>query len=214
MAQQPGYPPQGYTNPEYMNNGTLPGHDGAASPPNADGAQTTTAAGRRKRQYAGQAYDFGAGANSALGGQQQGGGSFSSPPGVGYEGYNPQAEQASYQQPSYGGEYAAPAAVGQSSYGQPAPPIGGYQPPDPGYPGQGAPSAVGGITQGMASMGISGQPPQGPGQAQQRPHLNQLYPTDMLNQPFNVAELDLPPPPIVLPPNVSTKFKGLISVLD
>jgi len=33
--------------------------------------------------------------------------------------------------------------------------------------------------------------------------LNQLYPTDLLNQPFNVSELDLPPPPIILPPNVS-----------
>ncbi|MCJ1421990.1 COPII subunit [Xylographa parallela] len=201
MAQQPGYPPQGYANPEDMNNGVHPGYDGAASPPNADGTQATTAAGRRKRQYAGQAYDFGAGANSALGGQQQGGGSFSSPPGVGYEGYNPQVEQASYQQPSYGGEFAAPAAVGQPSYGQPAPPVGGYQAPDAGYPAQGAPSAMGGITQGMGNMGISGQPLQGQGQAQQRPHLNQLYPTDMLNQPFNVAELDLPPPPIVLPPN-------------
>jgi protein transport protein SEC24 len=33
--------------------------------------------------------------------------------------------------------------------------------------------------------------------------LNQLYPTDLLTQPFNVTELDLPPPPIILPPNVS-----------
>lgn len=34
--------------------------------------------------------------------------------------------------------------------------------------------------------------------------LNQLYPTDLLNQPFNVSELDLPPPPIILPPNVGS----------
>jgi len=26
----------------------------------------------------------------------------------------------------------------------------------------------------------------------------------LLNQPFNVSELDLPPPPIILPPNVSS----------
>ena len=30
--------------------------------------------GRKKRAYAGQAYEFGAGGNAALGGQQQGGG--------------------------------------------------------------------------------------------------------------------------------------------
>jgi protein transport protein SEC24 len=65
---------------------------------------------------------------------------------------------------------------------------------------------VGGITQGMGQMGLGG-----PGQAAAQPQaaatrpmaLNQLYPTDLLNQPFNVAELELPPPPIILPPNVS-----------
>ncbi|KAF2801929.1 COPII component protein [Mytilinidion resinicola] len=33
--------------------------------------------------------------------------------------------------------------------------------------------------------------------------LNQLYPTDLVSQPFNVLELDLPPPQINLPPNTS-----------
>ena len=202
MAEQPGYPPQGYLNNEQYGNAPQSEYEGGTAPTHA-GAQPAPAGGRRKRQYAGQAYDFGAGANSALGGQAPGGGSFSSAPGVQYEGYNAPVEQASYQQPAYGGEYAAPAAVGQPSYGQPAPAIGGYQPPDVGYPSHGAISAAGGvsgITQGMGSMGI--QPQQAATAAQQRPHLNQLYPTDMLNQPFNVAELDLPPPPIVLPPNV------------
>ncbi|KAF2205030.1 hypothetical protein GQ43DRAFT_437365 [Delitschia confertaspora ATCC 74209] len=40
----------------------------------------------------------------------------------------------------------------------------------------------------------------------QQPHIapmNQLYPTDLITQPFNVAELDQPPPPINLPPNSS-----------
>jgi protein transport protein SEC24 len=58
----------------------------------------------------------------------------------------------------------------------------------------------------MGQMGFGG-----PGQAAAQPQqssarpmaLNQLYPTDLLNQPFNVAELELPPPPIILPPNVS-----------
>jgi len=54
-------------------------------------------------------------------------------------------------------------------------------------------------------MHLSGHP----GQAQpQQPArfgpLNQLYPTDLMSQPFNVSELDLPPPPIVLPQNVRT----------
>ena len=61
-----------------------------------------------------------------------------------------------------------------------------------------------GITAGVSQMGFSGSPqPQAQQQAQNRPHLNQLYPTDMMNQPFQVSELDLDPPAIVLPPNVS-----------
>jgi protein transport protein SEC24 len=57
----------------------------------------------------------------------------------------------------------------------------------------------------MAPGGQTG--PAQPPQASTRPAvLNQLYPTDLLNQPFNVAELELPPPPIILPPNV--RFTG------
>lgn len=204
MAQQPEYPPQGYAFNEQYGNGAQPEYEGDGGPTQASGP-AGGAGGRRKRQYAGQAYDFGAGANSALGGQAPGGGSFSAAPGAGYEGYNPSVEQASYQQPAYGGEYAAPAPAGQPGYGQPAPAVGGYQAPDMAYPAHGATTLLGGvnqITQGMGSMGI--QPQQTVPQAQQRPHLNQLYPTDMLNQPFSVAELDLPPPPIALPPNVCT----------
>jgi protein transport protein SEC24 len=56
----------------------------------------------------------------------------------------------------------------------------------------------------MAGMQMGGQPQQ-PQMAQAaRPAvLNQLYPTDLLTQPFNATELDLPPPPIILPQNVS-----------
>jgi len=32
--------------------------------------------------------------------------------------------------------------------------------------------------------------------------LNPLYTIDVTAQPFNALELDLPPPPIILPPNV------------
>jgi protein transport protein SEC24 len=58
----------------------------------------------------------------------------------------------------------------------------------------------------VGQMGIGQQQPAAqPQQAAARPAvLNQLYPTDLLNQPFNVAELELPPPPIILPPNVSS----------
>lgn len=50
-------------------------------------------------------------------------------------------------------------------------------------------------------------------QMQQQPpamhqvQMNQLQPTDLISQPFNVYELDLPPPQINLPPNVS--FVGI-----
>jgi protein transport protein SEC24 len=85
--------------------------------------------------------------------------------------------------------------------------LGGYQPPDGGYPSPGVPPGnVAGITQGMGQMGMGGPGPAvaQPQQAGVRPvTLNQLYPTDLLNQPFNVAELELPPPLIILPPNVS-----------
>lgn len=175
--------------------------------------QETAGAKKKKRGYAAQAYDFGGGANAALGGQPQGGGQF-------------QAAQA----PAYGGGYGQQpepqplAQQGAPQYGTPItpgfPPAGGYgqqpqqpqqqygggvgyQAPDAGYPGPGAPNAggVAGITQGVKDMGVGGpQLAMAPGS---RPAvLNQLYPTDLLNQPFNVAELDLPPPPIVLPANV------------
>lgn len=66
------------------------------------------------------------------------------------------------------------------------------------------------MTQQFGAMGVTDphlMPPQPPqaAVAPQAPRpvpLNQLYPTDLLTQPFNVAELDYPPPPIVLPPGV------------
>lgn len=189
--------------------------DQVTSPPqpesHADGAK------KKKRGYAAQAYDFGAGANSSLGNAAPIGGAFASPQIPAYGGFQAPAEpQAGYgiQQP-YQAQTGAqlPGQLPGQTYGQPpAPTLGGYQPPDAGYPGPGAAQAggVGGITTGMGQMGISaGQQPvasqaAGTQQAATRPLvLNQLYPTDLLNQPLNVAELELPPPPIILPPNVS-----------
>ncbi|RMZ79231.1 hypothetical protein DV737_g3545, partial [Chaetothyriales sp. CBS 132003] len=147
----------------------------AAAPAAAPGA-------RKKRAYAGQAYEFGSGANAALGGQQPGGA-----PAPVYGGYSTQQDAAGYAQ---GGYQQNPAAVQQGPipmYGhQDGASFGGYQPPAAAYPSQphSPQHSVSGLTQ-------------------QAPVLNQLYPIDLNNQPFNVAELDYPPPPAILPANTS-----------
>ncbi|TPX09619.1 uncharacterized protein E0L32_009220 [Thyridium curvatum] len=164
---------------------------------------------KKKRAYAAGAFDVGSGANAGVGGQAQGGAPFGAqygapqPPAAEYGGYP--AQQAP--QPGYPSQpYGAPQP------GVPSPAPGpGYQAPDAyGYPGSPAPltPGLGGVTAGMGAMNLGpGQapPPQQPQQPQQARvgPLNQLYPTDLLNQPFNVSELDLPPPPIMLPPNSS-----------
>lgn len=157
------------------------------------------AAGRKKRAYAGQAYEFGAGANAGLGGQQQAGGA------AAYSGYSAQADAAGYAQ---GGYTQNPAAVQQGAtpmYGQQDAGVGGYQPPQPAYPSQPQQGGVPGVTQQFSQMNVNQQQPAPQPQQQQMkaPQLNALYPTDLSNQPFNVAELDYPPPPPILPPNVS-----------
>ncbi|KAL2257209.1 hypothetical protein VTK26DRAFT_509 [Humicola hyalothermophila] len=194
--QQPLYPDRGYANP-------------AAPPPPAAPAQHVPEHGKKKkRAYAAEAFEVASGGNAAVGGQLPGGGQFGTPAPIpaaaGYGGYpQPDPQAAAYgaqPQPAYG--------MGQPA-GQPAA-VGGYQAPDPYYPSAGAPPAPGGVaglTAGLGAMnlgaGVQQQPPQQlPPQARVGP-LNQLYPTDLLNQPFNVSELDLPPPPIILPPNSS-----------
>lgn len=153
---------------------------------------------KKKRGYAAQAFDFGTGANVAAA---------AAPPAAPVA---PAAAQYGMpQQPvAFGGypqpdPHAAAAGYPGQAYGmqQPAGPVaGGYQAPDAHYGAPGAtPGGVAGVTAGMAQMQV-GQPPMA--QAPQAVALNQLYPTDLLNQPFNVTELDYPPPPIILPPNV------------
>jgi protein transport protein SEC24 len=213
-APQGGYP-QGYQSQENYAQEPYeqPGYQEPSSPtqPTAPG-QPPAQAGRKKRAYAGQAYEFGAGANAALGGQQQGGGDY----GAQQPAYGSYPQQAQgYQQPAYGGDQAQPAPVAAPGYGQPEiAGVGGYQPPAPSYPSHGPAGSVGsmgGVTQqfNQMSVGEKQQPPQ----AQQRVQLNQLYPTDLVNQPFNVAELDYPPPPIILPPNVSFRTRRTLFVL-
>ena len=213
-APQDGYPSQGYPPPDpYAQQSPVQPGFSTTSPPPPAGQPEYEGGKKKKRGYAAQAYDFGAGANSALGGQPQGGGQFAPVQAPAYGGYPQQPEpQPAYGGPQYGTQPGAPAP------GAPAPEYGaqpqfgggvGYQPPDAGYPGSGAPAAagVGGITQGMGQINVGGPgagPAAQPQQAGARPAvLNQLFPTDLLNTPFNVAELELPPPPIILPPNVS-----------
>lgn len=164
-SPQGGYPPQeGY--------GQQPVAYGAPvqQPGEAPAPQVHTG-GRKKRAYAGEAFEFGSGANAALGGQPPAGGAYGAYPS---------------QQPAYG---ADPSQMAQ-----------GYAPPV--APG------VAQMTQQFGAMGVTDphlMPPQQAPQAPQAPRavpLNQLYPTDLLTQPFNVAELDYPPPPIVLAPGV------------
>ena len=177
-APQGGYPPQeGYAQPGYVSP-NLTQQQQPAVPP--QGAPPTGAAAKKKRTYAGEAFEFGSGANAALGGQPTAGGA--------YGAYPQQPQAAGYQQPTYG---ADPTQM------QPA--AAGYAPPSDG---------VTQMTQQFGGMGMSEphhMPPPQPQpvvQPQRNVQLNQLYPTDLISQPFNVAELDYPPPPIILPPQV------------
>lgn len=198
-SQQPSQDGQNYadyeeTNPPGVGPGPAPG----------------PAAGRKKRRdYAGQAYEFGAGGNAAPAPLGQG----QPPEPIGYSGYSAQQDAAGYPQ---GGYQQNPAAVQQGQtpmYGvQPGAGVGGYQPPAAQYPTQAGQPGVAGMTQQFGQMDMNKpqtahQPVPQPQQQQQQPGrppvLNQLYPTDLQNQPLNVAELDYPPPPAILPPNVS-----------
>jgi protein transport protein SEC24 len=184
-AEQAPYLDQGYANP-------------ADAPPQPAGAQHAADHGKKKkRAYAAGAFDVAAGGNAVAGGQVQGGGQFGAPAPA-YGGYPQQEAQPA----PYAGQPQQPYGMAQPAA------VGGYQAPEPYYPSAGAPPAQGGVAglaSGMSAMnlgpGAQQQPQQLPPQARPAP-LNQLYPTDLLNQPFNVSELDLPPPPIILPPNV------------
>ncbi|KAJ5679775.1 hypothetical protein N7462_008019 [Penicillium macrosclerotiorum] len=101
-APQGGYPPQeGYAQPGYGSPDPA-----QQSPVAAQGAPAPAAAGRKKRTYAGEAFEFGSGANAALGGQPTAGGA--------YGAYPQQPQAAGYQQPAYGVDpnQMQPAAAG------------------------------------------------------------------------------------------------------
>ncbi|CAG7922942.1 unnamed protein product [Penicillium olsonii] len=177
-APQGGFPPQeGYGQPAYG----VP--EPTQSPASGQAAPAPAAGGKKKRAYAGEAFDFGSGANAALGGQQTAGGAY---------GAYQQPQAAGYQQPVYGAD---------PNQMQPGAPVAYNSPVAP------APD-VNQMTQQFGGMGMAEphhMPPPQPAQAPMRPQvqLNQLYPTDLRSQPFSVAELDYPPPPVILPPGTS-----------
>ncbi|OJD15810.1 protein transporter SEC24 [Emergomyces pasteurianus Ep9510] len=192
-APQGGFPPGGHPQDEYGQQQSYveEQHGAADSPTQADPSAHGPGShgGKKKRAYAGQAYEFGTGPNAALGGQLQGGGA--------YGGYPAPQQPQVYQQGGFGAE---PAQMAPQIAGQPEP-VGGYQAPVDPYPSQ--PVNMGQVTQQMGQMSMAGQPAGQQIPVQRGAPLNTLYPTDLLTQPFNVAELDYPPPPIVLPPNSS-----------
>jgi len=178
--------------------GQAPSYGQPASTPQASGPPPAVSVpgshgGRGKRRgYAEEQYDFGAGANAGLtpaqnplyAGQSMGG----------YP--NAQEQQHSQFVSPMGG--APPAMGAQGGYGVPQGmsgagagniAAGGYEP-------TGAPG-MGGVTQSFGQMGLTPA-----GGIQKAQSLNPLFTIDLMQQPFNVAELEIPPPEIILPPNV------------
>ncbi|KAI4810428.1 hypothetical protein E4T44_10968, partial [Aureobasidium sp. EXF-8845] len=157
---------------------------------------------KKKRAYAGQAFEFGTGANAGQPATQ------TPPPAAPYGAAQPAA--------GYG--YGAPVQQQPTGYSDPqqqqpaaayGAPAAGYQPPDA-YGA--APGGVPGMTQQFSQMGMAPQQQQQqqPAQASQQAapaaqRLNPLQPVDISVQgaPFHVSDLDLPPPSIILPPNSS-----------
>ncbi|PGH26610.1 protein transporter SEC24 [Polytolypa hystricis UAMH7299] len=179
-APQGDYPPtnppqDGYDEQQQPYDGADPAHAGAQHGP--------THGGRKKRAYAGQAYEFGAGANAALGGQVVAGGE--------YGGYPAPQGQAAYPPTTYGVD---PAQAAAQQYAQPEPAaaaMGGYQAPAEGYPVPPA-AGVAQVTQQFGQMGMGAQPLPAQAAAQRGPPLNQLYPTDLVAQPFNTSATPSP----------------------
>ncbi|EFX00758.1 protein transport protein [Grosmannia clavigera kw1407] len=164
---------------------------------------------KKKRAYAADAFSVGSGANVPAAGQLPPGGQYGAPlqpvDNPAYGAYGAQPVQ-SVQAAQYG--------VPQAAVGAAAGAAGGYGYQQPYYPGTAPPvPGVDALTAGVAGMSFGGAGQPQVQQPQQQPSsqaaagragpLNQLYPTDLLSQPFNVAELEFPPPPIILPPNTS-----------
>ena len=149
--------------------------------------------GRGKRRgYAEEQFEFGQGANATLTPSSTGAGGMYQGGAPGYPGIqpghvDPAQQQAQFVQPMGMQQPGYPGAVG-----------GGYDP-------------VGGMTHQFGQMGMGGASPMPATAPQMVPQpvgvqkaqgLSQLFTVDLMQQPFNAAELDLPPPEIMLPLNV------------
>lgn len=209
-SNQPGYPPQGYQDQAQYGQEVAQDYSGTPQPGFEQPAAPLPAGGKKKRAYAGQAFEFGAGPNA--GAQPPAAAAAAFPgagPATGYGYPAQQPQQMGYQQPAYGDAAAQQpqAAYGQPAYAAPA----AYQAPDASYVAPGAApmmqGGVAGVTQQFSQMGMgqSAQPAPAQQPAQPMQRLNPLVPVDLSvqGQPFQVADLDVPPPPIILPPNVS-----------
>ena len=205
-APQGGYPPQGgdpYAqgfDQQFDANQQPPGYAPAGPPePPSTTQPVSGAGGRKKRVYAGQAFDYGIGANAA--GPQPPLINHAGGPGPGYGGYPQQPQMSGFQPMGQGLESAGspPPYLQQQQASPPYGNVGGYQSPDPSHSAQPSSQMAGmaGFTNQFSQMNVGGQ--QTPQRAQP---LNQLFPTDLVNQPFHVSELDLAPPPIILPVGV------------
>ncbi|RPA85232.1 protein transporter SEC24 [Ascobolus immersus RN42] len=143
--------------------------------PPAHGGPPSHQGPRGKRQYAEQAYDFAAGANA----------------GVAATGGYPAAGGPAGYMPDTAGVNAIYGQQPQQLPGQPQA-VGGYQAPQASYD----PNQLAGQ---FGQMGLGGGAPAPVGKTV----LNPLVPVDLMHNPFNPASIDLPPPPIILPPNTS-----------
>ncbi|KAH6643699.1 hypothetical protein C7974DRAFT_407419 [Boeremia exigua] len=140
---------------------------------------------KKKGRYAGAAYEFGANAGLNAGGAP--------PPQPAVPSYG--AAAPGYGAPAQG--YGAPA----QGYGQPAQGYGAQ--PAYGQPPAQDPNALG---QQFGQMNLGPQQGQAAPQQQQQATAasqNQLFPSDLIAQPFHVSELYNPPPPINLPANAA-----------
>jgi protein transport protein SEC24 len=134
---------------------------------------------KRKDRYAGAAYEFGANSSGQAG-----------------VGVPPAA-------PGYGVPAAPGYGAASPGYGAPAPAYGAQPQPAYGQPPAQDPNA---LNQQFGQMNMG--PPQGQAAPQlQQPtaatQQNQLFPSDLIAQPFHVSELYNPPPPIHLPSNAA-----------
>lgn len=150
---------------------------------------------KKKRGYAQQAYEFG--------GNAPGAGAPPPPGPAGYQtGVQPGFQQPGFQQPGFQqGGYQQPQEQLSSQFGQMN--LG---------PQGGQPAVI--PQQPIQPMQQPQQHQQPPPPQQQSAYLNQLQPTDLINQPFNVLELDQAPPAINLPPNVRRPDQLRKSIAD